>query len=149
MPDRKAGVVGALAALVLCAVAPGRAAVVPGPGQVRVIYAASVDGGSVPCCSTPAGQVAPTGSFSVHPLGKSFALDVDDVGTPDGGNVYVSLDGSIGFHGCIPVRTPRTFAALHAGEVIRVSLKAGPLWADSNTMSCPATAGVVTVTGLS
>lgn len=146
MLSRTAVVGGALIAMTLLTVAPGRAAIESGPGEARITYIASVEGSWVGCCDTPAGRVAPTGIFHVYPLGRSFTFSIDDFGTLDGARVAVYVSGNgLYFNGCMPVRTTTTFTGHSAGGDILVALGATRLAED---FPCPATAGVVTVTGV-
>lgn len=89
--------------------------------------------------------VEPDGAFWVSPLGTSFTFNIDDVGTQDGGEVSVYLNDGDGiyFRGCIPVRTTRTFTTRSAGGSVFVVILGAPFG-----LPCPATAGVVTVTGV-
>ena len=95
---------------------------------------------------TPAGRVA-LGHISVEPSGRSFRLDIDDFGTPDGLDVAVYVRGGGGeiFGGCVPVRNPTTITGTTPGKVIWI-------WIGERDwrFGCSgiATAGVVTIGGV-
>jgi hypothetical protein len=148
MSSRKPVAGGALIVMMLLGVAPGRAAA--DPGEDRITYVAS-DGTTWSTLSnrdTPAGRVAAAGTFTVYPRGKTFTLHIDDFGTEDGDRVRVSVSGNgLDFHGCLPVRTTRTFTGVTAGEDVHVTLMAVRALVPV-PYDCPATAGVVTVTGV-
>lgn len=118
----------------------------PSQGETRIAYVADIEGSGVGCapCYTPAGGVAPLGKFQIYPQGRTFTVNIDDVGTQDGAGVWVGLGGNgVDFRGCLRVRTTRTFTGQTAGEAIWVVLHATRAVED-----CPATAGVMTFTGV-
>lgn len=127
----------AATALTLVALSPAQAA----SNEVEVAYVADATSASVGCFGSPACAAQPDGSFYVTPAGRSFTLNVDDLGTMDGDHVWISVRGNgIDVASCVPVRTTRSFTGLHAGAHVLVIIRA-------LGVPCPATAGVVTVTG--
>lgn len=130
-----------VAALTAAGLGTASAADEPTPAQAHVAYVASAAPTYVGCFDSPACGVEPDGSFYVTPTGRSFTLSIDDIGTPDGGQVWVSVSGNgVDFAGCLPVRTSTTFTGHGAGAYAVVTLRAVGV-------PCPATAGVVIVSG--
>jgi len=96
--------------------------------------------------ATPAGEIAPLGYFEVVPSGTTLRMHVDDHLTPDGQKVRVSMSsgGKRLFSGCMTVRTTVPVTGVRPGQPVFVLI--GPL----AYLGCgtPATAGVVTVSGV-
>jgi len=126
-------------------------------GSTEYIYRAGDSTGSnlVSSEETPVGHVAPLGYFFVRPVGTSFTLNVDDLGTVDGFDVYVHAHmlrtgrpRVTLFDGCLPVRTMRTITGATPGaEVVIWIENLGPR-SFPGACSGMASAGIATVTGV-
>lgn len=98
------------------------------------------------------GTIELMGTLFVTPNGTSFTININDLGTPDGLDVWVSAfsAGERLFSGCMPVRSTRTIAGATANQEVRITIgynvERGLLYGFPCTGF--ATAGIATVGGL-